>query len=95
MGKNKHDIHKCFRDESVKEGKKTIQKKVCNFCSWTTFPNATRQKQHILKCINCPSDIKDNLRKHGKYFNKSSTISKYIYNYIIIPRINFSLYMIR
>lgn len=94
MGKHKHDIHKCFHDESVKEGKKTIKKKVCNFCSWT-FPNATHQKQHILKCINCPSEIKNNLRKHGKYFNKSSTICKYIYKYIIIPRINFSLFMIR
>lgn len=74
MGKYKHEIHKCFRDESVKTGGKSIKKKVCNFCSWITFPNATRQKEHILKCNRCPSDIKENLRKHGKYFKKSSTI---------------------
>lgn len=77
MGKKKHDIHKCFRDEHIKEGSKSFKKKICNFCSWSTFPNATRQQKHILSCTSCPSDVKKNLRHHQKYVEKSTmSISK-------------------
>lgn len=58
MGKRKHDIHRCFRDESSEDGNKSLHKKIWNFCSWSTFPNATRQKKHILNCNSCPSDVK-------------------------------------
>lgn len=79
MGKNKQQtINKCFREE--REG----TKKVCNFCAWITYPNITRQKQHLLKCVSCTSDIKDNLRRHKKYFNKPASTCKLIYKYIII-----------
>jgi len=31
MGEKKHDIHKCFRDEHLKEGNKTLKKKYVTF----------------------------------------------------------------
>jgi len=75
MGKKKHDIHKCFRDEQLKEGNKSLKKRICNFCSWSTFPNATRQLKHISSCMSCPAEVKRNFRHHKKFIEKSS-ISK-------------------
>ena len=54
MGKNKHSIHKCFREVTVKEGNKQVSKNVCNYCNWETVPNATRQIKHIRSCVKCP-----------------------------------------
>jgi len=54
MDKSKHYIYKCFRDEYVKNGKKFLNKKVCNVCSSSTFPNAARQQASA----SCLFDVK-------------------------------------
>lgn len=61
MGKNKHLIHKCFRQITCKEGNKTVTKSICSYCNWGTITNATRQKKHISMCVKCPLAIKKNI----------------------------------
>jgi hypothetical protein len=59
MGKHNTKIHNVCKEYSEKKHNKTIIKKLCNYCNWTTVKNATRPLNHILDCCKCPKNTKD------------------------------------
>lgn len=66
MGKHSAKVHKVFRNLEETINNKTILKKVCNYCKWSTVKNATRQKKHILNCHLCPIQIKAVFKEYNK-----------------------------